>query len=230
MNAKTDLNDGGGSQGARGYSVSAYGSFVPMQGAYIDFIAHAGGNKYDTRRRELSEAGASLDYNGNTRGDQFAVAVTAGADFNRAGVTMNPYVRLDYVNAKINGFSESGAQPGDGAIRIDDLNLKTTIVTLGGQFSYAISTSWGVFMPNARLELQRRVQGSGRIVGAQLVADGTINSQVGLETVDRDYGNASIGFSVVLPRGVNGFVNYERLFGRSNYSNSKLTLGLRFEF
>ena len=230
MNAKTDLNDGGGSQGARGYSVSAYGSFVPTEGAYVDFIAHAGGNKYDTRRRELSDAGASLDYNGNTRGDQFAVAVTAGADFNRAGVTMNPYVRLDYVNAKINGFSESGAQPGDGAIRIDDLNLKTTIVTLGGQFSYAISTSWGVFMPNARLELQRRVQGSGRIVGAQLVADGTINSQVGLETVDRDYGNASIGFSVVLPRGVNGFVNYERLFGRSNYSNSKLTLGLRFEF
>ena len=227
MNAKTDLNDAGGSQGARGYSLSAYGSFTPMQGAYVDVIAHAGSNKYDTRRREISSPGTGLDYTADTKGDQYAVAVTAGTDVSRGGVTINPYVRLDYVHAKINGFSEAGDA---GAIKVDDLTLKTTIITLGGQVSYALSTSWGVFMPNARLELQRRVQGSGRIVGAQLVADGAINSQVALETVDRDYGNASLGFSVVLPRGVSGFANWERLFGRQNYSNSKFTVGVRFEF
>ena len=39
-----------------------------------------------------------------------------------------------------------------------------------------------------------------------------------------------VGFSVVLPRGVSGFANWERLFGRQNYSSSKFTIGLRFEF
>ena len=29
---------------------------------------------------------------------------------------------------------------------------------------------------------------------------------------------------------VSGFANWERLFGRQNYSNSKFTVGLRFEF
>jgi outer membrane autotransporter protein len=228
MNANTDLAEAGGSQSARGYSLSAYGSFVPASGgAYIDVIAHAGGNKYDTRRREITDAGLPVDYNSNTRGNQYALAISAGADFNRGALTMNPYLRMDYVNARINQFSESGD---DGAIRVGDLDLKNTVVTLGGQLSYAVSTSWGVLMPNARLELQRRVQGEGRNVSAQLVADGTVNAQVQLESVDKNYGNVSVGFSAVLPRGVSGFANYERLFGREGYSNSKYTVGVRFEF
>ncbi|MEP7085534.1 MAG: autotransporter domain-containing protein, partial [Betaproteobacteria bacterium] len=227
MSADTDLAEAGGSQGAHGYSLSAYGSFTPAAGTYVDVIAHLGSNKYDTRRREVSDAGAPLDYNSNTRGNQFAFALSAGADFNRGPLTMNPYLRVDYVNAKINSFSESGD---DGAIRVGDLDLKTTVATLGGQLSYAISTSWGVLLPNARLELQRRVQGDGRNVNAQLVADGTINALVPLEAVDRNYGTVSVGVSTVLPRGVNGFINYERLFGRDSYNNSKYTAGLRFEF
>ncbi|MBK7471009.1 MAG: autotransporter outer membrane beta-barrel domain-containing protein [Betaproteobacteria bacterium] len=57
MHASADLTEAGGSQGASGYSFSAYGSFVPMPGAYVDVIAHAGTNKYDTRRREITDAG-----------------------------------------------------------------------------------------------------------------------------------------------------------------------------
>ena len=227
MSANTDLAEAGGSQGARGYSLSAYGSFIPATGTYIDVIAHLGNNKYDTRRRELTDAGAPLDYNSNTRGNQVAFAFSVGADFNRGPLIINPYLRLDYINAKINSFSESGD---DGAIRVGDLDLKTTVATLGGQLSYAISTSWGVLMPNARLELQRRIQGDGRNVNAQLVADGTINALVPLEAVDRNYGTFAVGVSTVLPRGVNGFLNYERLFGRDGYNNSKVTAGVRFEF
>jgi outer membrane autotransporter protein len=104
------------------------------------------------------------------------------------------------------------------------------VITLGGQLSYAMSMSWGVLMPNARLELQRRVQGDGRMVNAALLADSTINAAAPLEPMDRNYGNVSVGASAVLPKGVSGFFNYERLFGRDSYSNSKYTVGVRFEF
>jgi outer membrane autotransporter protein len=227
MKADTDLSDGGGDQGASGYSFSAYGSFVPAQGAYIDVIVHGGRNKYDTRRREVSTIGSPIEYTSDTRGQQFAAAVTAGADINRGPVTLNPYARVDYVNAKIDGFNENGDA---GAITIRDATFRTTIVTLGGQASYAMSMSWGVLMPNARLELQRRVQGDNRNVTAALVADGTINTVAALESVDRNFGNMTIGASAVLPRGVSGFANVERLFGRDSYSNMKYTLGIRFEF
>jgi len=227
MKADTDLADAGGNQDASGFSFSAYGSFVPMPGAYIDVIAHAGRNKYDTRRRELADGGGTAEYFSNTKGRQFAAAVTAGTDINRGPVTMNPYLRLDFVDARINGFSESGDA---GAIAIKELNLRTTVVTAGGQVSYAMSTSWGVLMPNARLELQRRVQGDNRNVTAALVADGTLNAVAPLEPVDRNYGNLTIGASAVLPKGISGFVNVERLFGRENYTNTKFTLGVRLEF
>nr|MBP8295602.1 autotransporter outer membrane beta-barrel domain-containing protein [Burkholderiales bacterium] len=227
MHASADLAEAGGSQGASGYSFSAYGSFVPMPGAYVDVIAHAGTNKYDTRRREITDAGAAVDYDSNTRGNQYALAITAGADLNRGPLTLNPYLRMDYVNAKVNAFSESGDA---GAIRIGELDLKQTVLTLGGQVSYAMSTSWGVLLPNARLELQRRLQGDGRNVTAALVADGAVNAQVALENPDKDYGNVSVGFSTVLPGGISGFANYERLFGRDGYRNSKFTVGVRFEF
>jgi uncharacterized protein YhjY with autotransporter beta-barrel domain len=227
MKADTDLAESGGNQDASGYSFSAYGSFVPMPGTYLDVIAHAGNNKYDTRRREPVDGGGTTEYASNTKGRQFAAAVTFGSDFNRGAVTMNPYLRVDYVDAKINGFSESGDA---GSIAVKDLDLRNTVVTAGGQVSYAMSTSWGVLMPNARLELQRRVQGDNRNVTAALVADGTINAVAPLESVDRNYGNFTIGASAVLPRGISGFVNIERLFGRESYSNTKYTLGVRLEF
>jgi outer membrane autotransporter protein len=85
-------------------------------------------------------------------------------------------------------------------------------------------------MPNARLELQRKVQGDNRNINAALLADPTINGIAPLEPVDRNYGNFSVGASAVLPKGVSGFFNYERLFGRENFSNSKYTVGVRVEF
>jgi uncharacterized protein YhjY with autotransporter beta-barrel domain len=227
MRADTDLAGDGGNQNASGYSFSAYGSFVPAQGAYIDVIAHGGNNKYDTRRRDLGLTGSPLEYTSDTRGRQFAASLTAGADIYRGKLTLNPYLRVDYVNAKINGFNESGD---DGAIAIRDATFRTTVVTMGGQASYTVGLSWGVLVPNARLELQRRVQGDNRNVTAALVADGTITTVAALESVDRNFGNVTVGASMVLPRGINGFANIERHFGRESYSNTKYTLGIRLEF
>jgi outer membrane autotransporter protein len=227
MHARTDLADEGGDQSASGYSFNAYGSFVPTANTYLDVILHAGHNKYDTRRRDPSDAGVPVDYTSNTKGRQLAMAVTAGADINRGPLIMNPYLRVDYVDAKVNGFTESGDAS---AITVRDLNLRTTVVTAGGQLSYTIGTGWGVLVPNTRLELQRRVQGDAHNVTAALVADGTITSQTQLQSVDRNFGNVSVGASAVFPRGVNGFVNVERLFGRESYSNTKYTLGVRVEF
>jgi len=36
--------------------------------------------------------------------------------------------------------------------------------------------------------------------------------------------------SAVMPHGVNGFFNYQHLFGKENYSDDRYTLGLRIDF
>ena len=49
--ADTDLDAGAGSQDAKGYSFSLYGSYVPQENAYVDGILTVGHNKYDSQRR-----------------------------------------------------------------------------------------------------------------------------------------------------------------------------------
>ncbi|MBK7474010.1 MAG: hypothetical protein IPI73_28475 [Betaproteobacteria bacterium] len=65
---------------------------------------------------------------------------------------------------------------------------------------------------------------------AQLVSDSTVFTSVPVPVFDRSAGSVSVGASAVLPGGVNGFANIERLLGRDNFRSTRLTVGVRIEF
>ena len=50
LKADTNVADGG-SQDAKGYSLSLYGSYVPLENAYLDGIVNVGRNDYDSQRQ-----------------------------------------------------------------------------------------------------------------------------------------------------------------------------------
>lgn len=227
MKSDTDFAGDAGTQDGSGYSFSVYGSFAPAEKAYIDFIAHAGSNKYSATRRDLQEGGGTSEYQGDTRGSQYAIAVSAGYDYNAGALILNPYLRLEHFGASINGFAERGDA---GAIQIADQKVTSTVGTLGGQASYAISTSWGVFVPNVRFEWLRQWQGGAKNVDAQLVSDSTVFTSATVPLFDKSVASISIGASAVLPGGINGFANVERQWGSDNYSNTRITAGVRIEF
>jgi outer membrane lipase/esterase len=225
LKADTDLDAGAGTQSAKGYSFSLYGSYVPQENAYIDGILNVGHNKYDSSRQ------ASLDsFSSSTNGNQWGLAVSAGYAFNRGPLALTPYGRVEYIEAKVNGFSESGNP--DAALVINGLKIKGTTLTLGGQASYAISTSWGVLLPNARLELQHLAQRSADDVSARIVNQDVTSpsAQIPILGEDRNFGNFAVGVSAVFPRGVGAFFNYQQLFGKDNLSDRQYTLGLRVAF
>jgi outer membrane autotransporter protein len=220
LRADTDLNGGAGSADADGYSVSLYGSYVPVQNAYIDGIVNFGHNKYDSQR------GVGVTYNSNTSGDQWGLALSGGYAFNQGPLAMTPYARVEYIDAKVDGFSESG---GVGALVVGEQRIKATTLTVGGQVSYAISTSWGVLIPNGRVEFQHVASRS-----ANAVEVGIVNVPGSTPIIilgdDRNFGTFAAGVSAVFPKGVGAFFNYEQLFGKDNFSNQRYTLGLRLEF
>jgi len=225
LKADTDLDAGAGTQSAKGYSFSLYGSYVPQQNAYIDGILNVGHNKYDSNRQ------ASIDsFSSSTNGNQWGLAVSAGYAFNRGPLALTPYGRVEYVDAKVNGFAESGNP--DAALVINGLKITGTTLTLGGQASYAISTSWGVLLPNARLELQHLAQRSADDVSARIVNQDVASpsAQIPILGEDRNFGNFAVGVSAVFPRGVSAFFNYQQLFGKDNLSDRHYTLELRVAF
>ncbi len=223
LKADTNVTDGG-SQDAKGYGLSLYGSYVPMENAYLDGIVNIGRNTYDSQRRQ--NAG---DYaTSSTDGNQFALAVSAGWNFNEGAVTANPYLRAEYVDAKINGFTESGNA--NEALTVSEQRVKATTLTLGGQVSYAASTSWGVLVPYGKLELQYLAQTNAQNVSAQLANAGSNPSIVPKLGQDKTFGTFAAGASAILANGFSCFFNYEQLFGKENYKDQKYTLGLRLEF
>jgi outer membrane autotransporter protein len=224
LHADTDLDAGAGTQSARGYNFSLYGTYVPTQNAYIDGIVNLGHNKYSSQR--LSPAGS---FDSSTTGDQWGVSLSAGYEFNRGPLAFTPYARVEYVDAKVNGFNESG--DADNALIIGDQRVKATTLSVGGSASYAFSTSWGVLIPNGHLEFQHLAQSDASDVSAQIVSAVTSTpTQIQVLGGDKTFGNFAVGLSALFGHGVSAFFNYHQLFGKSNVSDRLYTLGLRLEF
>jgi outer membrane lipase/esterase len=223
--ADTDLDDGRGNQTAKGYGFSVFGSYVPIKNAYIDGILNLGHNKYDTQRQQILGGFATSHTNGN----QLGLAVSAGYEFNRGPLALTPFARVEYIDAKVSGFEESGNS--QEALSISEQRIKATTLTVGGQASYALSTSWGVLMPNARIELQHVADRNIKDVTALIPGDPTVlPGTIPILGEDRTFGTFALGLSAVFPRGVSGFFNYEQLFGKDNFSDRHYTLGVRIEF
>lgn len=223
--ADTDLDNGNGNQTAKGYGFSVFGSYVPIKNAYIDGILNVGHNKYDSQRTQMLGGFATSHTNGN----QLGLAVSAGYEFNRGALALTPFARLEYIDAKVNGFEESGNSKE--ALSISEQRIKATTLTVGGQASYALSTSWGVLMPNARIELQHVADRNIKDVTALIPGDPTVlPGTIPILGEDRTFGTYALGLSAVFPRGVSAFFNYEQLFGKDNFSDRHYTLGVRIEF
>ena len=217
LKADTDLYQGQGSQDAKGYSFSLYGSYVPVANAYIDGIVNVGRNSYDSQRLQTVGGFATS----STDGNQMALALNAGYAFNQGALTATPYGRIEYIDAKVNGFTENGTN----ALTVSESRVKATTLSLGGQFSYAISTTWGVLLPNARIEFQHVAQSNVQNV---FVAGSTI--PVAVLGQDKNFGNFAVGASAVFAKGFSAFFNFEQLFGKDNFSDQKYTLGVRVDF
>jgi outer membrane autotransporter protein len=220
LKSDSDFLDGGATQDAKGYGFTFFGSFVPTANAYIDAIVNVGHNNYDGLRQT-----ADASYSSDTSGNQWGFALNAGYGFNHGALTLTPYGRVEYVNAKVNGFTETG---GNGALTITDQRIKATTLALGAQASYAISTSWGVLVPNGRVEYQHIASLSRKDFTLQTASQSP--QLVPLLGQDKNYGVFAVGVSGVFPNGVSAFFNYQQLFGKSDVSDRLYTVGLRIDF
>ncbi len=208
--ADTDLDDSGGNQTAKGYGFSVFGTYVPTKNAYIDGILNVGHNKYDGQRKQILGGFATH----HTNGDQFGLAVSAGYEFNRGPLALTPFGRVEYIDAKVDGFEESGNS--QEALTIGEQRIKATTLTVGGQVSYSLSTSWGVLMPNVRIELQHVADRNIKNVTASLPGNPIVPPvTIPILGDDRTFGTFALGVSGVFPRGVSAFFNYEQLFEKT---------------
>lgn len=225
----------GGSVDSTSYSGSIYATYYVTDRFYVDGIVTLGWNDYDLTRRISYNVGTPVQQTAraDTDGTQWSFSVGGGYDFNVAGWTLSPLVRLHYIKLDIDGYREEidNTNPGFGwALAFDDQDVESLTTALGGQVSYAISTGVGVLLPQVRFEWEHEFLNDRRTLTARFVNDPQrAPIRFTTDRPDRDFFNIGVGLSATFRGGVAAFVQYDTVLGLDDVTRHTVVLGVRKE-
>ncbi len=218
------------------YGILVYGSVVPITNLFVDAVAGYTRKDYSFDRRasiSLPAAAPPINIAGSTSGDtdgnEFKVGVNTGYDFLLGRFTVGPRAGVLYRETTIEGFRESGRTGLE--LAYDNQNIQSLVTTVGVYGSVAISTGFGVIVPQATAEYVHEFLDDQRSVGFRLVQD-PLQARFLFQTdpPDRDYFNLGVGVAMVLANGLQPYLNFRELVGYNDRSSHTVTLGLRLTF
>ncbi|HLZ99990.1 MAG TPA: autotransporter outer membrane beta-barrel domain-containing protein [Steroidobacteraceae bacterium] len=166
--------------------------------------------------------------------DASAVTTTASAAggyvWHYKAASVEPYINGVYTHTRIGSFTENASNGFD--VRLDGQSIVSTEAMLGLKLQYAILPPFGVIVPYVYGEYRHQFAESSRTVGSSYASDASASSDFNLPTdaAPNHYYVAGAGASIVLPHGIQGFVQYIRVLQYSNYSDHVFSGGLRWEF
>ncbi|MEC4748726.1 autotransporter outer membrane beta-barrel domain-containing protein [Methylomicrobium sp. Wu6] len=231
---KSDFDASRGDLNLDGYSFSLYSTYY-NDDFYLDSIFSGGWNDFDTRRN-IQLPGFNQTAKGKTQGNDYSFNITGGYDFHDQGLTYGPYGRVSYQNVQIDGYQENPSNPGASGFgslaTIDKQNADSLQTALGGQLSYAISTSFGVLMPTTRAEWVHEFHDGSRPLNWQFSSVPTQQTPFSnaSDGSSRNFANLGAGLSATFTHGTSAFLFYEAMVGRANISEHSISAGLRAEF
>ncbi len=242
-NNRLDIDGGRGKLDSDGWSGSLYATwyqdFDAHNGIYVDGLLSYGTLGYDQVRAVSYrfQTGTQVDQglNGDFDSAQWAFSLGGGYRWQRGALSVGPVVRLDYVSASIDGYDETArdpSAPGSGwRVHIDDQDIESLTTKLGLDLSYAMSQSWGVVVPQLKLDWVHEFKLDADPVTGYFVEDPTREAfRLEVDRPDRDYFNLGIGAVMQLPHGLSGHVFYRKLLGYDTLSMDSISFGLRMEF
>ncbi|MCK7593948.1 autotransporter outer membrane beta-barrel domain-containing protein [Pseudomarimonas salicorniae] len=233
-----DLDAGAGALELRQTSIVGYASRGFGQG-FVDASLGWGRGSLDQSRvarfsavtdDESLEAVDVLAADSDT--ELLTASVSAGWDWQRGAASFGPRAAFEYSRFGIDGFSERATDGSDAfAVAIQEQTIRSLIARLGGSAQWAISTRWGVLLPQFDAAWVLQFEDEAESLRGRFVNDpaGTAFLLPG-GAVDSRYGDAGLTLSWLRAGGTSGFVSYRRLFGLANTSQAYWSLGLRLEF
>jgi uncharacterized protein with beta-barrel porin domain len=220
---RTDIT-GGSKSDVDGYNVTAYGSWRPLEGFYVDGQLTYTFLDFDLERAVAATAQRAR---GDRYGNQVSGNITVGYEHYSDSLSFGPYLRLGYAHTSLSGFTETGvAAP----LEFEKETLKSLTTTLGVRGDYAISTSSGIVLPYLRAEYEHEFKGSNNPAIVRFA--GVPSSDIALAEipVDRNYFNLGGGVTFLMENAVSVFLDYETLLGFTDQSSHLFTLGIAARF
>ncbi len=232
---KGDYNREGGHIELGSTSFSAFATWYNEDKAYVDAIINYGTGSFDFRRRINLVGKPDQFAEGSPNSSELAFSIGAGLEYNNDEWTYGPYGRLSINSAEVDAYNEkasdSSAEGFGSVLAVDSQKIDASTLVFGGQISRTINTGSAVFLPQFRLELEHRLDDSGREITAGFQNDPEQNQfTIEADSVDTDYLNVGFGSSAVFRNGKSGFVFYESRLGQDRLSQHWIKAGFRLEF
>jgi uncharacterized protein YhjY with autotransporter beta-barrel domain len=181
---RTKVGGGQGQVDASSWSGAAYGSFRPMENAFVDIVAGFGELRFDNWR--IAPNGALA--RGDRKGELRFGSLSAGYDGRGKRWTLSGYGRVEYIAATLDTYAETGARLFN--LRFAEREIESVTGLLGWRASLTVPSEFGVFKPNARFEWRHEFGASGSqaldyadLTGLTYSIDGNdwMRDQLGLE-------------------------------------------------
>lgn len=243
----SDIDNDAGNVDADGYAISAYGTYY-VNNFYFNAIGTYANKNYDMNRNLIYRVAAvpadtgvttvTQRFNADPDSDEYSFSIGGGYDVNLQKFTLSPYVRMDYLDIKIDAYKEKqttpNGAPGFGlALDVEQQKIKSFTINFGGQIYRDFDAGKSALTPYLRAGWVHEFQNDARNIKASFinVPFGTTGNTIIIPTddPDRDFFNFGLGLSATFPRGIMAFADWQTILGLSDVTLNQITLGLRFE-
>jgi len=240
--------DSGGTIDSDERNFTAYGSWLPVDGLFID-AAVGVGRQHTELQRDVSlsftrttesDGGYTLFVENafvpaavveSTTSDQQSLAeLRSGFDWSVGGFTVGPRVAAMWRRTEIDAYTERGDTLM--ALSYDEQTATSSRSQVGVQASQAFSAAGVVLVPQVNVDWAHEFNDDQRTITAYFAEDLRDNrTQLRFQNQapDRDWAVVRLNLVAVFARGMSAFAAYERTASHEFLSNYRATAGVRIE-
>ncbi len=212
-----------------------YASFAPTEHTFADIMLEYAQQWRDRQRfTSFNDTATTVSANGLVGSDyeshRFGANALIGYDHNIGPFTVGPRFRFRYSDLNVNSYTETGSTGLE--MRFLDDRITSLQTAVGVQASAAFSSGFGVIVPQVTADWTHEFQNNQRQMSAQFAQDGRsvpTTFQFLSDKPDRDFFHVGAGIAMILPNGIQPFINFEALIGNSLFNNYVGTIGIRLE-
>jgi len=240
-NSETALHSSRGQLDATTYHLILYSSFFPSSSFHIDSSISLGGQTFNQKRHiryTLQNRTPATEVNQSAAaeylGDQISASLAAGYEFTLRGMSIEPFMQWLYVKTNIDEYTENMSQPdqpGSGwGITVNQQSHQSLSLSIGGQLAYAMSSAYGVWLPQLRLQWLKEFKDDIHVVEGHFIGDPNKETfRLPTDKPDTSYFNLGAGVSAVFTNGRSAYLFYQTILGFEHLTQHAINVGLRWE-
>ena len=203
------------------------------QSWFADATINVGSRNFEMLRNinfTLNNVTVNSSSASNPEGNYYGFSLGTGYDLpSKNGHSISLLASFNYTNSKIDAFQENGSNAYN--LAVNKQVIVSKVIDAGIEWKQAISMSFGVLLPQISFKWSQELEDKSDAVDAYFVADPN-QTTLSFETGNKDQGhmNLQIGATLVLPKGLAAFAQFETQEFVNDYQQTMISIGGRKEF